>query len=318
MAAGEDKRKIMEELNKYDQFIGCSIEYRNDLPESMPGVKFLPSGAKTLMDYTTDPVSFPEQETQYEFDLKGLYQVLDLDLNAQNPHEYPTQRGKVDARDAVLLTDIVDPNMPIPPPISAQQTAKQRRTAAPRTHASVLPFGVMQLHQSEKQEIGMDAVSVEQQKLAINRTFVDVNKPLYEHPFKPNSGVHPVAVMPLLPEQREAHEFVHVKFGIPPNIKEKSLLKNCGNHLINFKEISDQPTETINRGITSYISDQRFREDHNSEAERFEHLVLHERHGHVFYQIVSNQLRLRKERPTANTRHGLCLLQMKCKKPATG
>ncbi|XP_023033880.1 uncharacterized protein LOC111519107 [Drosophila willistoni] len=105
MAAPNKSEKPKKKEDKKDEFLG-DIKYTNDLPDVAPDLKFLPCG-KDLLDYTINPVSFPELESQHNYYFPGLESLLNLDLVTQEMHEQPpNESAEMDPRDAELLKDI--------------------------------------------------------------------------------------------------------------------------------------------------------------------------------------------------------------------
>ncbi|KAM8715647.1 hypothetical protein ACLKA7_002662 [Drosophila subpalustris] len=316
MAANESNNKSKK--NDGNNAFICPIKYNVDLPDPQIGCKFLPCG-KTLMDYTTEPVSFPQLETQFDQKFKGLHLLFEIDLLGQKTYE-PNEGEPVgmDPRDAALLADIepLHINNPKPKAVHSFPTrAQECRELFAKERSSVpRPRAGLQQMQPEKPQLEMETLSLEQQKQLIHQTFVDIERPLGRHPTKANSNARPIAVLPIFPHPSQ-HEFVHFQFGIPPSESSCGLLKDCGHYLINFKANPDKTAETNVKGLQTFISDQRYKEERTSEnAERGEPMILREMDGSYYYQMVNRHIKLRKERPNVQSNNTLCLLQVTCDK----
>lgn len=268
------------------------------------------------MDYTTNPVSFPKVETQYQQQFKGLHLLFDIDL--LGPKTYSTYEGEpvgMEPKDAALLADIemMHVSNPKPKPMhsfppraqDSRDLFARERSVVPRPRTGLQSIPAMQ---PEKPPLELDSLNVEQQRQIINQTFVDIDKPLGRHPTKANSNARPVAVLPIFPHPAQP-EFVQFQFGIPPSDNCSGLLKDCGHYLINFKVNPEQTSEMNVEGLQTLISDQRYKEERTSEnVERGEHMVLREIEGCYYYQMVNRHIKLRKERPNLQSSNSICLL----------
>jgi len=283
-----------------------------DLPDPAIGCKFLPCG-KSLMDYTTEPVSFPQMETQFNQHLKGLHLLFDIDLLGPKMYEpYEGEPVGMDPKDAALLADIetLHVNNPKPKAVHSFPTRAQecRELFAKERNAVPRPRTGLQQMQPEEPQLELETLSLEQQRQIIHQTFVDIEKPLGCHPTRANSNARPVAVLPIFPNPSQP-EIVQFQFGIPPSDNSCGLLKDCGHYLINFKVGPDQTTDMNVEGLQTLISDQRYKEERTSEnVERGEHMILQEMEGSYYYQMVNRHIKLRKERPNLQSNNSLCLL----------
>ncbi|EDW64364.2 uncharacterized protein [Drosophila virilis] len=319
MAALELGNKSKKKDDKLNKFI-CPITYTSQLPDPTVGCKFLPCG-KTLLDFTTEPVSFPQLETQFSYQFKGLQLLFDIDL--VNPSVYAHSSAEpmeMDPKDAALLADIeaLHINNQKPKALHSFPTRAQEcrelfakeRTAVPRPRAG------LQRLQPEPEHLELESFSLEQQKQIVQQTFVDIEKPLGCHPTKSASTARPVAQLPIFPEANYAqyeHELVQVQFGIPPSGNSNGLLKDCGNYLINFKvkpePLFKQIQHTSGQSLVTYLAEERYKEERTADsADRGERFMLREKDGSIYYQAVSKHIKLRKERPSPQATANVCLL----------
>ncbi|XP_023166248.1 uncharacterized protein LOC111596314 isoform X2 [Drosophila hydei] len=321
MASNEPKNKLKKKEDKLNPF-NCSITYINQLPDPAVGCKFLPCG-KTLMDFTEEPVSFPQLETQFSYQFKGLHLLFDIDLINQNYGPFTGEPTEMDAKDAALLADIEALNINNPKskvlhsfPTRAQECRElfaKERSAVPR------PRTGLQRLQPETEQLELESFSVEQQKQIVQQTFVDIEKPLCSHPTKSGSNARPIAQLPVFPEAHFAqYDLVQVHFGIPPSGNSNGLLKDCGNYFVNFKLKPDplfqQIQQTHGQNLLTYLSEQRYKEERTADSsDRGERFMLREKDGSFYYQIVNKHIKLRKERPSPQSVANVCLLVKRTK-----
>uniref|UniRef100_A0A6P4EMI8 RNA polymerase II-associated factor 1 homolog n=1 Tax=Drosophila rhopaloa TaxID=1041015 RepID=A0A6P4EMI8_DRORH len=156
---------------------------------------------------------------------------------------------------------------------------------------------------------GLQAISLEQQRQMIDRTFEEIKQPVYRHPTNPRSDARPVSILPIFPDSNfQSFNFIQIQFDVAPNDNSQNLIKDCGNYLVNFNPIqqSDQTGEQI------YLSDQRYSEEKTAEnAELEECFILKERDGCLYYVGVEKHMKLRRELPRPQAMANKCLLQVK-------
>ncbi|TDG45131.1 hypothetical protein AWZ03_008469 [Drosophila navojoa] len=297
MDANQQENKIEKREDKIPPF-KCPITYINELPDPIINCKFLPCG-KSLMDYSEDPISFPQLEAQFNYNFKGLHTMFDVDLI--NPNCYtkvPGEQTEMGPKDVALFTDIEEQltnnskvkgsyNFPIQAQEFCELFAKKRSTV-PRLHL-----------EPKSEELDLDSLSVEQQIQIVEQTFVDIDRPLGAHPTKSNSSVRPVAQLPVFPESIQ-QELVQANFAIPPVGNTNSILKDCGCYYINFKQNPEPVFQRINqkygKTLNAFLSEQRFKEEPISELDQLnERFILREKDGSLYYQTVSQYIKLRTE-----------------------
>lgn len=303
-------------LPAHSQQLVCPITYNKEMPEPAVECKFLPCG-KTLMDFTTEPVSFPQLETQFNYQFKGLHLLFNIDLinqNAYNPSNDP-EKQSMDPKDAALLKDIEALHIDTPKPKVVNNVPTRAQVCRELIAKGALPRPRTGLQTPlESAQLEMKALSLEEQKEIIDQTFVDSEKPIERHPTKMGSKARPLAVMPIFPEtELSEYDFVQVHFGIAPSPMNNGIIRDCGNNLINFKakpESLPENAEVANSlGIQNYISDQRYKEERTAEStERAEHFMLREKGNSYHYQLVHQYMKLRKLRPSPQALASLCLL----------
>lgn len=285
------------------------------MPEPAVECKFLPCG-KPLMDYTTEPVSFPQLETQYNHQFNGLHLLFNIDLINQNAYNSTIglEKQAMDPRDAALLKDIeaLHIDNPKPKSMSSVPTRAQvcreliAKGAMPRLRTGPLELKTTQLE--------VKTLSLEQQKEIISQTFVDIEKPLERHPTKVDSEARPLAVLPIFPEtDLSEYDFVEVQFGIAPSPMNNGIIRDCGSNLINFKvkpeTLPENADATSSLGVHNYLSDQRYKEERSAEnTKRAEHFMLREKENSYHYQMIHQHMKLRKQRPSPQALASLCLL----------
>lgn len=283
------------------------------MPELAVDCKFLPCG-KDILEYTLQPLSFPEQESQFEHHFKGLHLLFDIDLVNQSAYDKPQQPRinprkdwqKIDPRDAALLADIEalhcgdSKQRPSRAQECAQMFAKER-VMAPRPRPGVYrPPPVVET------QVEVQPVSLEEQKKMINQTFEEIKKPLGRHPMKPRSNAKPVSVLPVFPDfDLQNYTFLQMHFDNPPTENSQSLIKDCGNYFINF----NGRQEVRSTGEHIYLSEQRYKEDKTIEnAEKGDRIILIQKPDAVYYVSVDKQVKLRRERPRPQGMVNKCLL----------
>ncbi|EDW75725.1 uncharacterized protein Dwil_GK15046 [Drosophila willistoni] len=309
--------KSKKKDDNHNQFLG-EIVYTNELPDLAVDCKFLPCG-KNLLDYTIEPVSFPELEAQHAFHFKGLQSLFNLDLVNLQIYDQPLDPSvQMDPRDAALLNDIEALDCQAPKAKSAplghpraqefQLMFAKERDPAPRPRSSLQRAPPPPESKSKK----VETFSLQQQKQLINQTFKSIVKPLGCHPTKPGSKAKPIAILPIFPDLNlQNFEFVQVLFDIPPVDIPNSLIKDCGSYLINFNA-HEPANRNAERNHFYYISDQRYTEERTAEnAERGERFMLREKEGSLYYIPVDRYVKLRRERPRPQALTNKCLLQVK-------
>ncbi|XP_017022073.1 uncharacterized protein [Drosophila kikkawai] len=314
MAANElDKPKKQDD--KHNQFI-CPIVYKNEMPELGLDCKFLPCG-KDILEYTVEPVSFPEQESQHEHHFKGLHLLFDIDLVNQSIYDKPKQQRsnprketpKMDPRDAALLADIEALHCGD----ARQRTSRIQECAQMFAKERVMPTrprtGVYRTPAVQETQVELQPVSLEQQKEIINQTFEEIKKPIGRHPIKQRSNAKPVSILPLFPDPDLQHyNFLQMQFDNPPTEANQSLIKDCGNYFVNFNATEELPST----GEQIYVSEQRYKEDRSTEnAEKGDRIILLQKHDAVYYVSVQKYMKLRRERPRPQAMVNKCLLQVK-------
>ncbi|XP_068151440.1 RNA polymerase II-associated factor 1 homolog [Drosophila tropicalis] len=309
--------KSKKKDDKHNQFLG-EIVYTNELPDLSVDCKFLPCG-KDLLDYTIEPVSFPELEAQHVFHFKGLQSLFNLDLVNQQIYDQPLNpSAQMDPRDAAILNEIE----------ALDCQARKAKAAAlehPRAQEFQLMFAKERAHvprprtslqrappPPESKSKKVEIVSLQQQKQLINQTFKSIEKPLACHPTKPGSKAKPIAILPIFPDLNlQNFEFVQVLFDIPPVNIPNSLIKDCGSYLINFNA-HEPANRNAEQNSFYYISDQRYTAERTAEnAERGERFMLREKENSLYYIPVDRHIKLRRERPRPQSLTNKCLLQVK-------
>ncbi|XP_002002237.3 uncharacterized protein LOC6576245 isoform X1 [Drosophila mojavensis] len=298
----------------------CSEEYTNELPDPKINCKFLPCG-KSLMDYTEEPVSFPQLETQFNHTFNGLHMLFDIDLINQNCYnQVPGGPKEIDPKDAELLTDIEAVhinNSTLKGSYNFLTRAQEYRELLAKKRSTV---PCLQHLEPESEDLDLDSFSVEQQIQIIEQTFVDVNRPLCAHPTKSNSSVRPVAQLPVFPESKQL-ELVQFHFHVPAFGTTNSILKDCGSYYINFKQKPEPVFQRINQKygkyLTAYLSEQRFKEEHISETSEpdgcVERFILREKDGSLYYQTLGKHIKLQKGQTIQNSFSNLSLLVKRSK-----
>lgn len=295
----------------------CPITYSTDLPEPAADFKFLPCG-KTLKDYTTEPVSFPRLETQFNYEFKGLHLLLDIDLVNQNAYN-ANDVGKqlIDSKDAGLLKDIEALHInDTKPKVGNSVPTRHQDCREPIAKCAVpRPRPGLQAPQLKSTPLGpLQTLSLEQQKEIINQTFADIEQPLETHPTKVGSNARPLSILPIFPETDLSQSyFVQVQFGIAPSPMNNGIIRDCGDNLINFKvkpePLPEYAVEANRLGIRNYLSDQRYKEERSATTtERAEHYMFREKDGSFYYQMLQQYMKLRKLRPSPQALASLCLL----------
>lgn len=285
------------------------------MPEPAVDCKFLPCG-KTLMDYTTEPVSFPQLETQFNYQFNGLHLLFNIDLINQNAYNstIDLEKQTMDPRDAALLKDIEALHIDNPKPKGTSSVPTLAQVCRELIAKGALPRPQTGPSELESNQLEVKTLSLEQQKEIINQTFVDIEKPLERHPTKVDSKAHPLAVLPIFPEtDLSEYDFVQVHFGIAPSPINNGIIRDCGNNLINFKvkpeTLPVNVDATSSRGIQNYLSDQRYKEERTAEnTKRAEHFMLREKGNSYHYQMIHQYMKLRKQRPSPQELASLYLL----------
>lgn len=294
----------------------CPITYSTELPEPASESKFLPCG-KTLLDFTTEPVSFPRLETQFNHEFKGLHLLLDIDSVNQNAYNTSNGKKTINVKDAALLKDIeaVHINDTKPKVVNNVPTRRQNCREPIGKCAVPHPRSGLQAPQLKSTPLEpLQTLSLELQKEIINQTFLDIEKPLETHPTKVGSNARPLSILPIFPETHlSTSYFVQVQFGIAPSALNNGIIRDCGDNLINFKvnpELLPDHAEEANRlGIRNYLSDQRYKEERTATTmERAEHYMLREKDDSFCYQMIHQYMKLRKLRPSPQALASLCLL----------
>ncbi|EDV94217.1 GH25215 [Drosophila grimshawi] len=205
----------------------CPITYSAQLPVPEIGCKFLPC-AKTLLDYTEKPISFPELESQYSQQFKGLHMLLDIDLLNLNAYEQsaggPTE---MDPRDAALLADIE--------PLTVTNKMPKAFNSIPKGARECPAPGSQRMQpESLPPDLG-----------------------LLMHKLKAASDSHalPVLVSPIAP----SNETLQMKFGVAPS--NKRLMKANANE--DFESLPQHFKEKVKQGLPPSLMP----EEHNAERE---------------------------------------------------
>ncbi|XP_017050116.1 RNA polymerase II-associated factor 1 homolog isoform X2 [Drosophila ficusphila] len=309
MAANElDKPRKQNPKN--NQFI-CPIVFKNEVPPPAVDCKFLPCG-KDIVEFTVQPVLYPQQESHFLHHFRGLHQLFDLDFVNLSVYDKPKKNvQKMGTREAALLSDIEALSLDFsrPRPSRAQECAQM--FAKERVQVPRLRPGLQRPPAEAEAEVssGLEAISLEEQKAMIDKTFEEVQRPLLVHPTKPNSKARPLEVFPIFPDpELQSLSFVQMQFDIPPNDYSRNLIKDCGHNLVNFK-----PTEELaSEGSQIYLSDQRFKEEKPAEnAERGERFIFNVKSDGIYYVSVDKHIKLRRERPRPEALANKCLLQVK-------
>lgn len=265
------------------------------------------------MDYTEGPVSFPQLETQFIYKFKGLHMLFDIDLINQNCYnQVPGEPTQMDPRDVALLTDIEALHInnskmkgsyyfPTCDQECSEPFGKERYTVPRLQHLG-----------PESEELDLESISVEQQIQIVQKTFVDIDRPLAVHPTKSNSTARPIAQLPVFPEPSQI-ELVQANFSIPPFDSANGILKDCGSFFIRYKQKPEPVFQRINqkygKHLTAYLSEQLFKEDQILESSvSGDKFILREKENRLYYNIVSKHINLTKDRVSPNSFSNLSLL----------
>ncbi|KAH8412270.1 hypothetical protein KR009_000940, partial [Drosophila setifemur] len=293
-----------------NQFI-CPIVYQNEMPDLAVDCKFLPCG-KNILEYTIEPVSFPEQESKYEHRFRGLHLLFDLDLVNQSVYDKPQQQHpqkmqqQMDPRDAALLSDIEALHCVGSKPrpsrnLECSQMFAKERVLPPRPRP-----GLQRAPPDPKTQINLEPIGLQEQREMVNHTFEEIKKQIGRHPTNRSSRARPICVLPIFPDtDLGGYTFVQLQFDIPPAEHSQSLIRDCGNYLVNF----NAKQEVGLNGEQIYLSDQRYKEEKHAEnSERGERFILREKDGSIFYTNVDKHIKLRRERPRPQAVANKCLL----------
>ncbi|ALC40303.1 CG12674 [Drosophila busckii] len=283
--------KPQEELKHKKKSYLPNIVYKNELPVPEDGCKFLPCG-KTLMDYTEEPVSFPELEMKFKYEFNGFQSLFDLDLVNLDGYKQNPSAG-MQAEDAALLADIQALHLEDTKPKQEQQSTAV--AAAVVESAAVAAAAAA----PDPAKAASEWLLREKEKQIIEHTFMGIKHKLASYGAMNGKG-KAIAVQSILPySERAGQQIAHLQFDAMPHA---TLLKHCGTQMISFNSKSDHLLNEYHKThgkrwqCRAFISDERYKEEPiacNGESE--DRLMLWEKDDIMYYQKVCQHSKFTKK-----------------------